>query len=181
MNILKSLHQAKLLATVHDYVQRQGFAELARRYAHNLANGRFLWRNRTGAENIEIHIEHRAAGAAANTWIFDALSLSLRQFDAVSAPLDALSALIADGLAGARHVLCTQPAFAPVSRAYWKLDEAAARDGLPDFRSRDRQRTGDLRPPPAEAMMVIRHIEPQRSNQGAAQFRHLSSFYRDRG
>ncbi len=107
-------YQDKLLATVHDYVQRQGFAELARRYAHNLANGRFLWRNRTGAENIEIHIEHRAAGAAANTWIFDALSLSLRQFDAVSAPLDALSALIADGLAGARHVLLHITAFARI-------------------------------------------------------------------
>ncbi|AQR64512.1 type I-F CRISPR-associated protein Csy3 [Aquaspirillum sp. LM1] len=104
-------YQDKLLATVHDYVQRQGFAELARRYAHNLANGRFLWRNRTGAENIEIHIEHRTAGEAANTWIFDALSLSLRQFDAVSAPLDALSALIADGLAGARHVLLHITAF----------------------------------------------------------------------
>ncbi|MDL5032833.1 PAS domain S-box protein [Pelomonas sp. APW6] len=48
-----------------------------------------------------------------------------------------------------------------------RLDETAVRDGLPDFRSRDRQRTGDLRPPPTEAMMVIRHIEPQRSNQGA--------------
>ena len=73
-----------------------------------------MWRNRTGAENIEIHIEHRAAGAAANTWIFDALSLSLRQFDAVSAPLDALSALIADGLAGARHVLLHITAFARI-------------------------------------------------------------------
>lgn len=31
----------------------------------------------------------------------------------------------------AAHVLCTQPTFAPVSRAYWKLDEAAARFSLP--------------------------------------------------
>lgn len=104
-------YQDKLLATVRDYVANQGLTELARRYAHNLANGRFLWRNRTGAESIEIHIEHRVAGEAANTWIFDALSLSLRQFDAASAPLDALSALIADGLAGARHVLLHITAF----------------------------------------------------------------------
>lgn len=41
-------YQAKLLATVQGYVQQHGFTELARRYAANLANGRFLWRNRMG-------------------------------------------------------------------------------------------------------------------------------------
>ena len=34
-------YQAKLLATVQGYVQQHGFGELARRYAANLANGRF--------------------------------------------------------------------------------------------------------------------------------------------
>ncbi|MBS7349073.1 MAG: type I-F CRISPR-associated protein Csy3, partial [Comamonas sp.] len=44
-------YQAKLLDTVQGYAQQQGFTEPARRYAANLANGRFLWRNRIGAES----------------------------------------------------------------------------------------------------------------------------------
>ncbi|MGM9515868.1 ATP-binding protein [Roseateles sp. DB2] len=47
------------------------------------------------------------------------------------------------------------------------LDDAAIRDGLADFRSRDRQRQGDVRPPVGEAMVVIRHIEPQQVNRAA--------------
>ncbi len=47
------------------------------------------------------------------------------------------------------------------------LDQAAVQDGLPDFRSRDRQRRGDVRPPADEAMVVIRHIEPQQLNRAA--------------
>ncbi len=37
---------------VEKYITEEGFRELARRYAINLANARFLWRNRVGAENI---------------------------------------------------------------------------------------------------------------------------------
>lgn len=39
-------YQAKLQTVVQQYLSQLGFSELARRYAHNLANGRFLWRNR---------------------------------------------------------------------------------------------------------------------------------------
>ncbi|MBF0211877.1 MAG: type I-F CRISPR-associated protein Cas7f/Csy3, partial [Desulfamplus sp.] len=37
---------------VNNYIEKEGFRELAKRYATNIANGRFLWRNRVGAENI---------------------------------------------------------------------------------------------------------------------------------
>ena len=37
-------------SAVRDYVGKEGFAELGKRYAINLANARFLWRNRVGAE-----------------------------------------------------------------------------------------------------------------------------------
>ena len=40
----------------------QGFGELGRRYAHNLANGRFLWRNRVGAEQVEVQVQHLVQG-----------------------------------------------------------------------------------------------------------------------
>jgi len=55
-------YQAKLRATVQGYVQQHGFAELARRYAANLANGRFLWRNRVGAESVDVTVEHMQGG-----------------------------------------------------------------------------------------------------------------------
>ncbi|MFD2454532.1 type I-F CRISPR-associated protein Csy3 [Ideonella paludis] len=78
-------YQAKLLATVRGYVESVGFGELASRYAYNLANGRFLWRNRVGAEQVEVQVQHIVNGAAAKTWTFDGLSLSLRGFEAGTA------------------------------------------------------------------------------------------------
>ncbi|RMX06659.1 type I-F CRISPR-associated protein Csy3 [Corticibacter populi] len=100
-------YQAKLKATVDGYVQANGFGELAKRYAHNLANGRFLWRNRQGAEQVRIDIAKIEQGKAAQSWRFDALALGLRNFEAGSAAADrdALAALIAKGLAGDEHVL----------------------------------------------------------------------------
>ena len=49
-------YQRKLLDTVKGYVDANGFGELARRYATNLANGRFLWRNRIGAEQVDVQV-----------------------------------------------------------------------------------------------------------------------------
>lgn len=101
-------YRRKLQDTVKGYVAVQGFNELARRYAYNLANGRFLWRNRLGAEEVMVQVAHLVNGQSVQTWTFDALSLSLRHFDA---PLEAtpglaqLSTLIAEGLAGSRHTL----------------------------------------------------------------------------
>jgi CRISPR-associated protein Csy3 len=109
-------YQAKLQATVNGYVQGTGFGELARRYAHNLANGRFLWRNRVGAEQVEVHVQQLVNGVAAKTWVFaDALALSIREFKAEGAattPLQELGALISQGLAGQSHVLLQVTAFA---------------------------------------------------------------------
>lgn len=109
-------YQSKLLATVKGYVQEIGFAELAGRYAHNIANGRFLWRNRVGAEQVEVRVQHWVNGAAAKTWVFaDALALSVREFKAEGAAataLQELAALIGKGLSGQSHVLLQVTAFA---------------------------------------------------------------------
>jgi CRISPR-associated protein Csy3 len=110
-------YQRKLQSTVNGYVEAHGFAELARRYAFNLANGRFLWRNRLGAEQVTVQIAQLVDGQPAQTWDFDALSLSLRHFEEPSdatAALTQLSTLIADGLAGNRHVLLQVTAFARI-------------------------------------------------------------------
>jgi CRISPR-associated protein Csy3 len=106
-------YQTKLLATVRGYVDSVGFSELASRYAYNLANGRFLWRNRVGAEQVEVQVQHVVNGAAKATWTFDGLTLSMRSF-AAGAAADALKELadvIATGLNGQTHVLLQVTAF----------------------------------------------------------------------
>ena len=102
-------YQAKLLQTVVGYASAQGFAELGRRYATNLANGRFLWRNRVGAEQVQVRVAQLENGASKQTWTFDALTLSLRRFD--STDVAALAQVIADGLSGKAHVLLQVTAF----------------------------------------------------------------------
>ena len=107
-------YQTKLQATVQQYVSATGFAELARRYAANLANGRFLWRNRMGAEQIEIHVRQLAQGAAAQSWQFDALAFSLRDFATTPPELDALAQAIEQGLSGQSHTLLEIIAYARI-------------------------------------------------------------------
>jgi CRISPR-associated protein Csy3 len=101
-------YQNKLIKTVQTYVQTNGFKELAKRYAYNLANGRFLWRNRMGAEQVEIHVSHMRDGKAQATFVFDALQLSLRDFsktENAAKELSELETLIQEGLTGNQHVL----------------------------------------------------------------------------
>jgi len=110
-------YREKLLETVRNFIEVQGFTSLARRYAYNLANGRFLWRNRVGAEQVEVHVRHQVEGQTERSWTFDALSLSLRDFAPTAeaeGALEELSSLIADGLAGTKHVLLEVVAFARI-------------------------------------------------------------------
>ena len=101
-------YQTKLQATVQGYVTGIGFAELAHRYAINLANGRFLWRNRVGAEEVAVEVRHLEKGQAKHVWRFNALDMSLRNFNVPAAAktnIELLAASIEQGLAGATHVL----------------------------------------------------------------------------
>lgn len=101
-------YRQKLEATVARYVTDTGFAELAQRYATNLANGRFLWRNRVGAEQVEVQVAELHDGEAAQVFRFDALSFPLRRFEAPAASAEAMATLaqrIEQGLSGSAHVL----------------------------------------------------------------------------
>ncbi len=107
----------KLLSVLKSYADDSGFGELARRYAYNLANARFLWRNRVGAEMIEVQISHVQNGIATKTWVFNALDLSLRNFAAPAAntaTLAELAKVIEQGLAGEKFALLEVVAFARV-------------------------------------------------------------------
>lgn len=101
-------YRLKLEAAVRRYVAQSGFTELARRYAVNLANGRFLWRNRVGAEQVEVRVRQLIRGEAGRPWVFDGHRFSLRDF-AVPADaepsLQALAQVIEQGLAGKDHAV----------------------------------------------------------------------------
>lgn len=101
-------YQTKLLESVASYVKATNFAELAKRYAANIANGRFLWRNRMSAESVHITVKHVKEGIAAATWHFDGLSFSLRDFEvpaAAQASLSELAAVIQAALQGKGYAL----------------------------------------------------------------------------
>lgn len=99
-------YQAALTEKVQGYIQTNSFTELAKRYAENLANGRFLWRNRVGAEAVEVHVSHEAS-----RWVFNSYDFSLRRFSSPESDLQALSNVIEQGLAGESFAFVTVDAF----------------------------------------------------------------------
>lgn len=89
---------------VIDYIERTGFTELGYRYAYNIACARFLWRNRVGAENIEVIVSCLNQGEE-QTWVFDALKLNIRNFDEKNDEVAKLGLLIANALSGKSQAL----------------------------------------------------------------------------
>lgn len=111
-------YNQQLQTTLKQYVTSHGFGELAKRYAYNIANGRFLWRNRLGAEQIEVQVSHLQEGKAIKRWTFDALGFSLRKFDAASTEeFAAMSQVIENGLGGGKFTLLEVVAYARVGEA----------------------------------------------------------------
>ena len=106
-------YQSKLKSVVDQYAVEAGFGELAERYAYNLANGRFLWRNRIGAEAVEVHVRQLQEGGVLKEWAFDAMSFPLRYFQAGGNPdLIELGQVIEKGLAGKSYTLLEVVAYA---------------------------------------------------------------------
>lgn len=62
------------------YIEKEGFKELARCYAVNIANARFLWRNRVGVEQLEVQVKALNKDPE-QSWTFDAKQYSTRHFD----------------------------------------------------------------------------------------------------
>jgi CRISPR-associated protein Csy3 len=89
-----ALFKQSYSAAAQSYIDNHGFTELANRYATNLANARFLWRNRVGAERIEVQVNAKN-NSINQSWIFDAAKFSLRDFDAATPEVAELAKLIA--------------------------------------------------------------------------------------
>lgn len=79
-----------------NYIQTHGFTELAKRYALNIANARFLWRNRVGAEKIEVVVTVNDQDSVT----FNAFDYKLHDFDSVDAKVQNLADQIAQALKG---------------------------------------------------------------------------------
>lgn len=112
------------LQVAKNYIEQEGFHELAKRYATNIANGRYLWRNRVGAEKIEIvvnKIEYDEQGKLKpilENWTFDGAEYSLKDFNATDDKLMTLATYIADTLSGkSPYLLLEINAYALVGKA----------------------------------------------------------------
>ncbi len=68
-------YQTALAEKIKQYQQTENFTELATRYAQNIANGRFLWRNRVGAEAVKVVVS-----TAGKTLEFNSYDYNLREF-----------------------------------------------------------------------------------------------------
>ncbi len=97
-------YQSKLLATVQSYLQAHGVKELAHRYATNIANARWLWRNRLGAEKITVSVTCKIADKE-HTLTFDAKNISVHDFETKSDELATLANWIEQGLANQAFVI----------------------------------------------------------------------------
>lgn len=107
-------YQRKLLEKVGEYASSVGYGVLACRYAANIANGRFLWRNRIGAERIYVRVSAQGGDGNTRYWVFDSLRMDLRSFENLDEKVNELGQLIHDGFRGKAHVLLSVEAFAKV-------------------------------------------------------------------
>lgn len=98
-------YQTKLMSVVEKYLSDTGIEELARRYASNITNGRWLWRNRLNAESIKITVSLDNIGKLPITVVEDAKSLSLTNFEANAQEVPTLADKIAKGLRGEEFVI----------------------------------------------------------------------------
>lgn len=95
------------------YVEQEGFKELAKRYATNIANARYLWRNRVGAEKVEV-----IAKIGNETLTFDARQFALNKFESTNADLQKLADKIAEALCGKLpYLLIEIAAYALIGKA----------------------------------------------------------------
>lgn len=92
---------------VNGYVQ-SNLSELANRYAYNIANGRFLWRNRVGALNIKVFVSHPTLKDPLK---FDSYDFELNQTNSDNGDVISLASLISTGLSGSESVLLKVSAF----------------------------------------------------------------------
>lgn len=105
------------ISVVKRYIEEEGFAELAKRYAINIANGRFLWRNRVGVEALEVEI--KTIDEESTSWAFNADdNIPLNDFAIKNDKINSLANEIALALSGKKdYLLLDITAYAKIGKA----------------------------------------------------------------
>ncbi|WP_027177514.1 type I-F CRISPR-associated protein Csy3 [Maridesulfovibrio bastinii] len=101
-------YQKKLSEKISKYIDDDVVKDISTRYALNLANGRFLWRNRFGADDLEVKVQLLSKGQVTKEWVFDGFDFSLNDFsipDKAEAAINELACVIAKGFAGDLAIL----------------------------------------------------------------------------
>ncbi|MBI0059891.1 type I-F CRISPR-associated protein Csy3 [Gilliamella sp. M0320] len=97
-------YQEALIKTTQSYIKAEGMQALAKRYAINILNGRWLWRNRMAAEQISIAITCKDDDKVMIE-ISDVKQYQLNSFDYDDKSVNELAALIEAGLLGKEFVI----------------------------------------------------------------------------
>ncbi len=94
-------YQARLKEKVQEYLKDEtNIQVIAARYAMNIANARWLWRNRVGAESIQVTVKFKDERLG-----FDAKALPLSNFETTNPDLEKLTKWISDGLLSKEFVI----------------------------------------------------------------------------
>jgi CRISPR-associated protein Csy3 len=97
----KAKFEAAYREKVGEYINSD-LLELSNRYAYNIANGRFLWRNRVGAQALKIVVNH---ASLTGPLTFNSYDFSLKKTSSDDASVRVLAELINDGLVGNNNTL----------------------------------------------------------------------------
>ncbi|HCG6065848.1 type I-F CRISPR-associated protein Csy3 [Vibrio parahaemolyticus] len=112
-----ALFKQSYSAAVNQYISKYGCSELAQRYATNIANARFLWRNRVGAEDIEVQVKALNKGTE-QSWIFNAKEYKVHCFDHADEQIKSLAERIAQTLSSeSEHLMLQIDCYAKVGNA----------------------------------------------------------------
>ena len=87
---------------------QENLTELARRYAYNIANGRFLWRNRVDADEAMVVVTHPSLDAPLEFNVYD---FSLKKTNSSDDSVEKLAELIKAALSGEKSTLLTINAY----------------------------------------------------------------------
>lgn len=101
-------YQQQVMATVQQYLSNTGVDELAKRYAMNIINARWLWRNRMGAEHIRIEVKC----GEESIHFDDAKQFSLNSFAYDDSKIQWIADEIKAGLLGEKFVILYVTAYA---------------------------------------------------------------------
>ncbi len=90
---------------VSEYLNENGIEELAKRYATNLVNARWLWRNRVGSETVKVTLSCKLNGEEQKVSFSNTRNMSLRDFNLQDEKLSNVASWIETGLKGEAFVL----------------------------------------------------------------------------